>query len=322
MTSKGAEKMNPSTIGVDVSKDFLDAHRLVDGDERRFANDKTGRKALIKWLSAAPVKRVVFEPTGPYHRAFERALDDAGLPIAKVNPRQARRFAEAAGKLVKTDRADAAMLARMGEVLDLQPRPCVSQTIAELKELHLARAALLKDRTAAKNRAKAITLPLLEKQNKKRLAEIDVKVEEIDAAIEKLILDDALLARRFEILLSIPGVSTITAFALLIEMPELGTLEGKQAASLAGLAPVQRQSGSWKGHAYIRGGRAFLRQALYMPALVACRFNKDSRALYQKLVTAGKPAKVAITAVMRKLVVLANALLRHDRPWAENAPCA
>ena len=166
-TSKGAEKMNPSTIGVDVSKDFLDAHRLADGDERRFANDKTGRKALIKWLSAAPVKRVVFEPTGPYHRAFERALDDAGLPSAKVNPRQARRFAEAAGKLVKTDRADAATLARMGEVLDLPPRPCVSQTIAELKELHLARAALLEDRTAAKNRAKAITLPLLEKQNKR-----------------------------------------------------------------------------------------------------------------------------------------------------------
>jgi len=314
--------MNLSTIGVDVSKDWLDVHRLADGVARRFTNDKTGRKALIKWLTAAPVKCVVFEPTGPYHRALEYALGAAGLPIAKVNPRQARRFAEAAGKLVKTDRADAAMLARMVELLDLPPRPCVSQTIAELKELHLARAALIKDRTAAKNRAKAITLPLLEKQNKKRLAEIGVKIEEIDIAIEKLILDDAELARRFEILLSIPGVSKITAFALLIEMPELGGLEGKQAASLAGLAPVERQSGSWKGHAYIRGGRAFLRQALYMPALVACRFNKDSRALYQKLVQAGKPAKVAITAVMRKLVVLANALLRDDRPWAQNATCA
>jgi transposase len=314
--------MNPSTIGVDVSKDWLDAHRLADGAARRFANDKTGRKALIKWLTGGPVKRVVFEPTGPYHRQLERALDAAGLPIAKVNPRQARRFAEAAGKLVKTDPADAAMLARMGEVLDLPPRPCVSQTLAELKELHLARAALIKDRTAAKNRAKAITLPLLERQNKKRLVEIDAKIEEIDAAIESLILDDAPLARRFEILLSIPGVSKITAFALLIEMPELGVLEGKQAASLAGLAPVERQSGSWKGHAYIRGGRAFLRQALYMPALVACRFNKDSKALYRRLVEAGKPAKVAITAVMRKLLVLANALLRNDRPWAENAPCA
>ncbi len=307
--------MNPSTIGVDVSKDFLDAHRLADGAARQFANDKIGCKALIKWLTTAPVKLVVFEPTGPYHRALERALDAAALPIAKVNPRQARRFAEAAGKPIKTDRADAAKLARMGELLDLPARPCASQTICELKELHLARAALIKDRTAAKNRAKAITLPLLEKQNKKRLAEVDAKIQEIDAAIERLILDDAQLARRFEILLSIPGVSKITAFALLIEMPELGSLGGKQAASLAGLAPVARQSGTWKGHAFIRGGRAFLRQALYMPALVACRFNEDSRAMYQKLVEAGKPAKIAITAVMRKLVVLANALLRDNRLW-------
>jgi transposase len=314
--------MKPSTIGIDVSKDFLDAHRLADGAERRFANDKTGRKALIKWLTAAPAKLVVFEPTGPYHRALERALDAAGVPVAKVNPRQARRFAEAAGKLIKTDRADAAMLARMGELLDLPPRPCVSQAIAELKELHLARAALIKDRTAAKNRAKAITLPLLEKQNEKRLAEIDVKVEEIDAAIEKLIKEDAQLARRFEILLSIPGVSNITAFALLIEMPELGTLEGKQAASLAGLAPVARQSGQWKGRAFIRGGRAFLRQALYMPALVACRFNPQIQDLYARLVNAGKPAKVAITAAMRKLLVLANALLRDDRLWTKKCACA
>ncbi len=234
--------MNPSTIGVDVSKAWLDAHRLVDGAARRFANDKTGRKALIKWMGAAPVKRVVFEPTGPYHRARERALDIAGLPIAKVNSGHARRFAEAAGKLVKTDRADAAMLARMGEALDLEPRPCVSQTIAELKELHLARAALIKDRTAATNRAKAITLSLLERRNKKRIAEIDAKIVEIDAAVEQRIEGDPLLTRRFEILLSVPGVSKFTAFALLIEMPELGRLEGGQASSLAGLAAVRRQS--------------------------------------------------------------------------------
>ena len=301
--------MTPSTIGVDVSKDWLDAHRLSDGAARRFANDKAGQKALIKWIGGGPVTRVVFEPTGPYHRALERALDTAGLPIAKVNPRQARRFAEAAGKLVKTDRADAAMLARMGEILDIAPRPCVSPVIAELKELHVARAALIKDRTAAKNRAKAITLALLEKQNKKRIADIDTKIDEIDAAIAQRIEADPRLQRRFDILLS-------------IQMPELGHLEGKQASSLAGLAPVQRQSGTWKGHAFIRGGRAFLRQALYMPALVACRFNPRMKTLYAKLLEAGKPAKVAITAVMRRLIVLANALLRDNRIWTENAHCA
>ena len=309
--------MNPSTIGVDVSKDGLDAYRLADGASRRFANDKTGHKALIKWLSAMPVKLIVFEPTGPYHRALERALDMAGLPIAKVNPRQARHFAEATGKLVKTDRADAAMLARMGEVLKLEARPCISQNMADLKELNLARHALVKDRTAARNRAKTLSIALLKRQNAERLAAIDKKIVEIEAAIEQIIAADAELTRQFDILLSIPGVSDITAFALLIEMPELGTFEGKQAASLAGLAPIARQSGTWKGHAFIRGGRAFLRQALYMPALVACRFNPDLKATYGRLVKAGKPAKGAITAVMRKLIVLANALLRDNRSWTE-----
>ncbi|OAI31094.1 hypothetical protein A1351_06620 [Methylosinus sp. R-45379] len=186
--------------------------------------------------SAAPLPS--FGQTAP-KISVEAGFLDRCAPIAKVNPSQARRFAKAAGKLVKTDRADAAMLAHMGEVLDLEPRPCVSQTIVEMKELHLARAALIKDCTAAKNRTKAITLSLLEKQNKKRLAEIDAKVEEIDAAIEQRIEGAPLLARRFVILLSIPGVSKITAFALLIEMPELGVLQGAQASSLAGLAPVQ-----------------------------------------------------------------------------------
>jgi len=205
--------MNSSTIGVDISKDWLDAHRLSDGTSRRFANDKAGRRPLIKWLSATPAKLVVFEPTGPYHRALERALDAAALPFAKVNPRQARRFAEAAGKLAKTDRADAAMLARMGEVLKLEARPCVSRNMADLKELHLARSALVKDRTAARNRAKSLTIALLLRQNAAHLAEIDEKIQEIEAAIKKIIGHDAELARRFGILLSVPGVSEITAFA-------------------------------------------------------------------------------------------------------------
>jgi transposase len=319
MTSKGVEKMTPSTIGVDISKDFLDAHRLADGASRRFANDKAGRKALIKWLFAMPVTLVVFEPTGPYHRALERAFDVAGVPIAKVNPRQARRFAEATGNLVKTDRVDAVMLARMGELLRLEARPCLSQIMAELKELHVARSALMKDRTATRNRAKTLSIALLKRQSAERLAEIEKKIDEIEAAIKRIIDADAELARRFDILLSIPGISDITAFALLIEMPELGSLEGKQAASLAGLAPIARESGAWKGRTFIRGGRAFLRQALYMPALVACRFNPDLRAAYNRLVKAGKPPKLAITAVMRKLLVLANALLRDNRPWTKKA---
>ena len=307
--------MKNDTIGVDVSKDHLDAHRLADGAARRFANDKRGHKALIEGLAERPADRVVFEPTGPYHRALERALGASGVPFVKVNPRQARRFAEATGKLAKTDRLDAAILARMGALLELEARPARSEALLELKELYVAREALVKDRTAAKNRGKALTLSLLKRQNAQRLEQIDRQIATVQATILQIVEDDASLADRFAILTSIPGVSNITAFALLIAMPELGALDAGQAANLAGLAPIARQSGRWTGRAFVRGGRASLRQALYMPALVATRFNPDLKAKYALLLDAGKPAKVALTAIMRKLIILANALLKANRKW-------
>ena len=156
--------MNNDTIGVDVSKDHLDAHRLAEGAARRFANDRGGHKALIKWLTETPLYRVVFEPTGPYHRAVERALGIAGVPFVKVNPRQARRFAEATGKLAKTDRLDAAILARMGALLELEARPARSELLFELKELYVAREALVKDRTVPPRTAEKLwTLSLLKR---------------------------------------------------------------------------------------------------------------------------------------------------------------
>jgi transposase len=181
------------------------------------------------------------------HCAVEHALGIAGVPFVKVNPRQARRFAEATGKLSKTDRLVAAILARVGSSLELEARPARSEVLFELKEI------------------------------------------------------------------SIPGVSNITAFALLIAMPELGSLEPGQAENLAGLAPIARQSGRWTGRSFIRGGRAHARQALYMPAHVADRSNPDIKTKYARLIETGKPAKVALTAIMRKLVVLANALLKANR---------
>ncbi len=302
------------TIGVDISKDHLDVHRLPDGQSRRFTNDKAGYKALAAFIGKGAV-RVVFEPTGPYHRAFEREFSSKGQPLVKVNPRQARRFAEATGKLAKTDRIDAIVLAKMGMLLDLDARPAPSEGLSELKELSIAREALVKDRTAAKNRAKALTLPVLKRHNAERLKQIERQIGAIEAVIMERLQADPDLARRLSILTSIPGISRITAFALIIEMPELGAIQAGQAASLAGLAPVARQSGRWTGRAFIRGGRASLRRALYMPALVAARFNPDLKTKYDQLREAGKPAKVAITAIMRKLVVLANALLSKNRRW-------
>ena len=192
----GVEKMKNDTIGVDVSKDHLDAHRLADGATRRFANNKGGHKALIKWLADTPLYRVVFEPTGPYHRAVERALGASGVPFVKVNPRQARRFAEATGKLAKTDRLDAAILARMGALLELEARPARSEVLLELKELYVAREALVKDRTAAKNRGKALTLSLLKRQNARRLEQIDRQMATVEAAILQIVEADASLADR------------------------------------------------------------------------------------------------------------------------------
>lgn len=308
--------MTHSSVGVDISKDSLDVHHLASGKTRRYSNDRSGFRALIKWLRQAPPERIVYEATGPYHRAFELALGRAGLALVKVNPRQARRFAEALGTHAKTDSLDARMLARMGAMLSLEVRPLPGPLLYELKELRLAHRALTKDKVAVKNRAKNLTLPLLKAQNAKRLAQIEEQLKAVETAILERIKSDEALNKRFAILVSIPGVAKQTAMALIIDMPELGTLEARQIASLAGLAPVTRESGTWKGRASIQGGRADVRQALYMPTLVACRFNADLKAKYQALIAAGKPSKVAITAVMRKLLILANALLRDQRPWA------
>ena len=228
-------------------------------------------------------------------------LGIAGVPFVKVNPRQARRFAEATGKLAKTDRLDAAILARMGAVLELEARPAQGEVLLELKELYVAREALVTDRTAAKNRGKALTLSLLKRQNAQRLEPIDRQIATVETAILGIVEADASLADRFAILTSIPGVSTITAFALLIAMPELGALEAGQAANLAGQAPIARQSGRWTGRSFIRGGRADVREALYMPALVAACFNPDMKSKYSHLIQTGNPAKVALIAMARPL---------------------
>lgn len=303
------------TIGADISKDHIDLYSLPSGETLKVANDRKGFAAILKWIGTKGVERIVYEPTGPYHKAFERFMVVQRLTLSKVNPRSARRFCEATGRLAKTDRIDAAMLARYGTLLQPRLLHANTQTQNDLKELHMARLALIKDRTAAKNRAKNLSSPLLKRHNADRLRQIDRQIKAVDEAIMSLIGEDATLKARFDILISVPGISKVTAFTLLIEMPELGELDEKAAAALSGLAPMSRQSGRWTGRAFIAGGRAIVRQALYMPALVACRFNPDLSAKYNQLKAAGKLPKVAITAVMRKLIVLANALLKNNRKW-------
>ncbi|MFZ5698851.1 MAG: IS110 family transposase [Pseudomonadota bacterium] len=303
-------------VGVDISKDWLDVHLHPDGACRRFGNDPAGHKALLKWLGGWTVERIAYEATGAYHRALEQA--GRALPLVKLNPKRARRFAEATGTLAKTDRVDAAMLARMAATLKPAIRPVKSKALVELSELMTARQGLVKDRTAVANRGKNLTLPLLKRHNEQRRVQIVKQIEAIDDAATALVNANPELARRRDIITSIKGLGTTTANQIIAGMDELGALESKQAASLAGLAPATRQSGNWRGKSFIQGGRANIRQALYMPALVASRFNPDLKAKYQQLIKAGKPAKVAITAIMRKLIVLANALLKADRLWQPN----
>jgi transposase len=312
-------KMTDDTIGIDISKATLDVHRLSDGKMASFRNDTAGFKRLAKFCNETTVIRVVYEATGAYHKGVERALG-AHLPLVKVNPLQARRFAQAQGVRAKTDAVDAKMLAAMGEAFSLEPHKPTSETQHILKELRAFRSGLVTDRTRILSRQKTQTLSVTRRQRKARLALVDKQISEIDAEIERHIQSCDTMARSMKILQSIPGIGAVCAATILIEMPEIGTMDRKQVASLTGVAPMTRQSGQWRGKSFVQGGRKVVRDALYMPALVAMRFNPDLKAKYQAMLKAGKPPKLAITALMRKLIELANALIKANRIWAHKNP--
>lgn len=210
-------------VGVDISKATLDAHLYPAGVARQFTNNLKGFRMLRSWLGDRLITRVVFEPTGRYHHDFERWLNSAGLALAKVNPRQARRFAEAIGCNAKTDAVDAAMLACMGALLELPPRAIISETLDDMKELQVAMLGYIKDKTAARNRAQICRSPLLKRHAAQRLAQIDRQIAAIDSELRARLTADPELASRFDVLVSIPYIGAVTAIAMLINLPELGT---------------------------------------------------------------------------------------------------
>lgn len=306
--------MTQDSIGIDISKAHLDAHRTTTGAHARFDNSALGLKALERWLGPARPDLVVYEPTGPYHRRLEMVFSGR-LPLCKVNPLQARRFAQAHGTRAKTDAVDARMLAVMGRALDPVPDRGLDPDQRDLKELQVTRAGLVRDRTALMNRLKTQTLGLTRRLTKARLAQTERQIAVLETGIEDRTRACPARARAQDILTSIPGIGRITARAILAECPEIGTLGSKQAAALAGLAPMTRQSGKWHGKARIHGGRKHLREALFMPALVAIKRNPDPAGKYEAMRAAGKPHKVALTTLMRKLIELANTLVKQDRIW-------
>jgi transposase len=308
----------PVYVGIDVCKARLDVYLHPAGTVLQVSNDAVGLKRLKRVLAGLPVECVVMEATAKYHRAVHRSLHAAGLPVAVVNPLRARLFAQACGALAKTDTIDARLLALLGQALDPAQTPPAPLALEELQELVNARSTAVADRTGLQNRLAAAQTGMLRTELARLGKILDAHLARLEAAILARLAADPGLARRYAIVLSIPGIGPVTAAMLVIGMAELGTCSGKQAAMLAGLAPLADDSGARTGRRAIRGGRAGVRTALYMAALSASRYNPDLAGFATRLRSAGKPAKLVLVAVMRKLLTLANALLTQNRLWTPN----
>jgi transposase len=307
-------------VGIDVSKHWLDIHVLPGNERLRVCNSCQGIRQLKRWLTRFDLALIVTEATGKWHRDVQRSLAASGIPVAVVDPFRVRMFAKADGILAKTDRLDAKVLASFAAVMAPPVRPPAPQALAELAELVAARMTAVKVQTMLKNGRSAATFKVVQRHLERRIERGDKDIAALDAAILERIEADEGLARRYTILTSIPSIGFVTAAVLIACLTELGNMTAKQSAMLAGLAPIADQSGKRDGVRVIFGGRARVRRALYLAALSAVRFNPDMHAFYARLEATGKPAKAALIAVARKLVVLANTLISEDRLWQQKAP--
>ena len=314
------DAMTTVYVGIDVCKAHLDVYVHPTGERFSVANDAGGWRRLRRRLNGLRVELAVMEATSKYHRAAHRHLDGVGIRVAVVNPLRARLFAEACGALAKTDRIDARMLALMSARLDPAATTPPTQTAEALDELVRARSRAVDERAMLANRRSTTIVPFLRSELARRTRSLDTHIRRLETEIDRLIAADPLLCARRTILRSIPGIGPVTAATLIAGLDELGRLDAKQIGALVGLAPFAYDSGPKLGHRHIRGGRPHLRRPLYMAALSAIRSNPDLRRFHQRLKDCGKPAKVAITAVMRKLLVLANSLVARNRQWATVAP--
>lgn len=315
-----AGAMSAVYVGIDVSKERLDVYIHPLGECLAVANDAGGWRHLRRRLGALAPALVVMEATSKYHRAIHRRLDAAQIPVAVVNPLRARLFAEATGRLGKTDAIDSRMLALMAERLAPRPTAPLSPEAEAVQELARARAAAVAEKTAIGQRRDVAAIAFLRRELTARHNSLERHIARLEAEIDRIVAADPDMARRREVLLSVPGIGPITAITLIAGLGELGHLSDKQVASIAGLAPHPRDSGQRQGLRRTGGGRAWLRSSLYMAAVAAIRANPDLKAFHQRLMDNGKPFKVAITAVMRKLLVLANSLIAQNRTWSPTAP--
>ncbi len=310
--------MNESKIfvGIDVSKDALDVHVLPSGASWRERNDEAGAAALVARLEqlGAPVLTVM-EATNVFWRTAATVLGAAGVALAVVNPRQVRDFAKALGQRAKTDRVDARVLALFAQRVQPQVRALPDAQCQMAAELLARRAQLMGMRVAEKNRLATARAKKVRKDIEATVAFLEKRLRALDEQIDQWLRNTPIDQSRVDVLSSFKGIGENSAKSLIIMLPELGRLNSKQIAALAGLAPYARDSGAQRGQRHIRGGRAAVRACLYMPALTAIQHNPVIRALYQRLTQAGKHHYVAITACMRKILVILNAMLKSNQAW-------
>jgi transposase len=308
--------MNTIYSGLDISKQNLQLH--LGGHLHDLPNTTAGHRRLLKLLASMPGVQVVCEATGGYERDVVAALHDSHIALSVLNPARVRHFARATGQRAKTDDIDAAVLSDYGS--KLQPKPTAPRTDQEqhLSELVRRRAQLIEFLSAQRQQMERLTLAPLKRQARSLVRKLQADVAQIESQLQELRAQSMSLDQRIAKLEAITGVGSITAMGVLAELPELGTLNRRQVAALAGLAPHPRDSGQWHGRRSIGGGRSQVRRSLYMAALVASRSNSLLKVFYQRLRAAGKPAKVALTAVMRKLVVLMNHILKNPNFVLQN----
>jgi transposase len=307
--------MGQNFIGIDVSKDRLDVHVLPSEVSFAVARDSEGLAALVERLGALEPGLVVLEATGGFEQTVAAALVAAGMPLAVVNPRQIRDFARATGQLAKTDALDARAIARFAAKVQPEVRPVPDAQARALGELVARRRQVIAMMTTERNRRRQLTSRRLIKSVDRLLDVLQKELTELEDEIGEGIRGTPAWRERDELLRSVPGIGNIVARTLIAELPELGRLDRKQIAALVGIAPLNRDSGKMRGRRTTWGGRAKVRCVLYMAALVASRRNPVLAAFYQRLLHAGKAKKLALTAVMRKLLTILNAMVRDNRRW-------
>jgi len=304
-------------VGIDVAKANLDVAVRPSGQHWRVTNTEAGIADLVQRLAGLAPVSIVLEATGGLEWPLAAALAAAGLPVVVVNPRQVRDFARATGKLAKTDRLDAAVLAHFADAVRPAPRPLPDETSRSLAALVARRRQLVEMLTAEKNRLPLAT-PAVRADLDEHIAWLTARLKQVDQDLEAAIRQSPVWRTNDDLLRSVKGVGPVLSTTLLTDLPELGTLDRKQIAALVGVAPLARDSGTLRGTRTCWGGRASVRGALYMSALVGTRFNPTLRTVYERLLAAGKPKKVALVACMRKLLVILNALLRDQTRWDPN----